>query len=227
MNTKKRILGGAILTALAGTSAYFCSNNDKTQIDYERNFIEQPNRVEQSEIDFPEIIPSPYLGEKTLEQEIIGEETTKPVKIESLDERISRLSDLLEKYYVTTNEIRRNYDLESHRGEIKTSEGKEIKYSLEKNRLFFRFTPKMVLAIKFQYDQGQINIVRWRVDENDRQDDLVLSRELNGQLNVITRKYEKEPSEIRDIKSNSEVSGFMRWNEIVSNIITRHPELFR
>ncbi len=227
MNAKKRILGGAILTALAGTGAYFCSNNDdKLQTSYEKTSIEQSIRAEQSEQDFLDIIAKPYLGERTLEQEI-AKETPAEKKPESLDERVKRLSDLFEKYYVTTNEIRRSYDRENHIGKIKTSEGNEIKYSLEKDKLFFKFTPKMLLAIKFQYDHGQINIVRWRVEEKNREDDLVLFQELNGPLTALSQTYKENSLETKEIKSNSEVSGFLRWNDLVSNIITRHPELFK
>ncbi len=224
MDIKKRILGGAILTALAGTSAYFCSNNDTTQINYERNLIEKQNTNEESELNLSRIIPSPYLGEKTLETEIKKEETAKPVKSETLDERISRLSNLFEDNYKRSTTIYRDFESDKSEGKINTYDGKSWYYKLSDGNLLIIFDSEN-LGAEFKYidRNGNVDLRRVNIFERGR-DLLIIKTEKDSNF---TKAYTRggtssEVTNSKEMENAKDIHGIMIWKGLIPDILRMH-----
>ncbi len=221
MNAKKRILGGAILTALAGTGAYFCSNNDdKLQTSYEETPIEQSIRAEQSEQDFLDIIAKPYRPEKdTILEDIIQENPL--IKTESIDEKIKRLSDLFEENYKQSITIQRDYDSKNHDGKIINADRTEWNYKWKDGKIEIIFNSDMAVKLRYDYVNEKVDIRRVYLFEKGK-DFLVIKKDKDHIVAYTHEKLMSDKKSEKKIENLEDIRGFTIWEDIIYDIIRRH-----
>ncbi len=238
MNAKKRILGGAILTALAGTGAYFCSNNDdKSPRPYEKTSIEQSIRAEQSEQDFLDIIAKPYRPEKdTILEDVINtrEDKTKdypPIKrekdLESLEDKFNRISTQFSKSYHSIATIQRDYESKYSEGKLIDTNGDKLVYLLEPGKIHIaRLGTKNGTRFIFKYDGEKVITNKWEVFEKDK--NLLEIRQNNESAVAYLRPdlYSDSISS-KKIETAEEIQRFTIWDNLIRDIILLHPDYGR
>ncbi len=240
MRLKNKLIGGAIISTLLGTTIYLSKNENslENKLDkvYETNYSREPetNRrlnyrnniisaspYQDKSIDISEE-NSPLKEDKTKEngRNIVEEIISK--KQENIERKINRLSNVFDEESSKITQIHPDED-SINKGILKTLEEKKISYNLKSNSIEIYITPEMGMDAIFHYDGTNLHVKEWFIGEIG-QEDLIIRREGYSTIASTHNGLFSKPSEEIKIKSDMEIKGFTVWNNIIRDIIIHHPK---